>query len=102
MYFLRRQRLRILANAVEKKLLGVTPVGSEMRIGEGAQSFMLDPLTVVEVEAPQHAIDPDIDGKNFRAAVGEEQDAVGDFLADAPDAGEMLAGFRGGQRGDSL
>ncbi len=70
-----------------------------MGIGESAQPLVLDALAAVEIKTAQDAIHPDIDGKNLRAAIGEKQDAVGDFLAYALNPHQMFArliGWHGG------
>ena len=73
-----------------------------MGIGECSQPLVLDAGIVGEIELPQDTLDPDINGENLRAAIGEKEDAVGDFFADAPDADQVLARLFGWQRGDAF
>ena len=82
---LRNQRLRILADPMEKELLGVTPEGAEVVVCKIAQALVLHARIVFEIELAQHALHPDVDGKSFRAAIGKEKDAVGDLFSHALD-----------------
>ena len=71
-----------------------------MAIGEAAHALVRDARPIVEVEAAQDALDPDVDGKSLEAAIGEKENAVGHFRAHAADAQELITRLGGGQRGD--
>src|SRR5271167_2201512 len=94
--------MRVLPYPVKKKLLRIAAVRPEMTIRERYQRMVLNPRIVMEIEPPQHALHPDVDGKSLRAAIGEKQNAVRDLFAHAPDADQMLARFVRRQLGDLL
>jgi len=67
----------------EEVLLSPAGVGAEVVAGEMSQLAGGDALVVGEIDAAQGTFDPDIDGEGVVESAGEEEGAVGDFLADA-------------------
>ena len=80
---------------MKKILLGVAGVRPEMRRGKMPQPFVTDPAAR-EIEFAQRAPDPNVHGKRAVKTIGEEQDAIGDFTADAAQFHQFPA--RPGQR----
>ena len=70
------------AFAVEEVLLGPAGVGAEVGAGELSQLAGGDASFAGEVDAAEGALDPHVDGEGVVESAGEEQGAVGDFLAD--------------------
>ncbi len=70
------------AFAVEEVLLGPAGVGTEVGAGKLSQLAGGDAFFAGEVDAAEGALDPHVDGKGVVESAGEEQGAVGDFLAD--------------------
>ena len=68
---------------MEEVLLGVAAVFAEVCAGEIAEFSGGDLAPSLEVVLAQDALDPDVDGERPDSLVGEEQDAVGHFFADA-------------------
>ena len=81
---------------MEKVLLGVAVEGGEVLRGKGLESD-LGHAPTLEVKFFQRPLYPDVHWKGFLFAVGEEQNAVGDFGADA---GQLDEGFFGGGVGE--
>ena len=81
---------------MEKILLGVTGVRPEMGRGKMPEPFVTD-LAAWEIEFAQRAFDPDVHGKGAVKTIGEEQDAIGNFAADATQGHQFPARFRQGQ-----
>ncbi len=84
------------AHVVEEVLLGVAGVGAEVGFYKVFEAFG-GGLAFWEVELLDGFLDPDIDGEGVLEAVGEEEDAVGDFFADAGELAEGCAGGGGGE-----
>lgn len=61
-----------------------------MGAGEGAKLLVGDALFVGEVDAAEGALDPDVDGESAVESAGEEQDTIGDLLADAGEFYQLL------------
>ena len=80
---------------MKKILLGVTGVRPEMGRGKMPQPFVTDPAAR-EIEFAQRALDPHVHGKGAVKTTGEEQDAIGNFAADAAQFHQFLT--RPGQR----
>ena len=80
-------------HVMEKILLGVTGVRAEMRRGKMPQPFVTDPAAR-KIEFAQRALDPDVHGKRAVKTIGEEQDAIGNFAADAAQFHQFPARFR--------
>jgi hypothetical protein len=76
---------------MENVLLRVTCVRSEMRCGEVSQGGGLRtaPGEIKFADGFQH---PNIDGKSFLKSIGKEQNAVGDFGADAGESEQLGSG----------
>ena len=75
----------------EEVLLGEAGVGAEVGAAEVGD---LGGFPVVEAVAADHGFDdPGIDGEGFEAAGAEEEDAIGDFFADAGEGEEAGFGF---------
>lgn len=91
------------AGVVEEVLLGVAGVGAEVGVGEVSDAGGGDVAFAAEVELPEDALDPDVDGDGGEAFAGEEEDAVGDLFADSVEFHEMGAGIgivQGGEEGE--
>ena len=81
---------------MKKILLGVTGVRPEMRRGKMTQPFVTDPAAR-EIKFTQRALDPDIHRERAIEAISKQQDAIGDFAADAAEGRQFPARFRQGQ-----
>ena len=79
------------AGEMEKKLLGIAAIGTEMRGGKFLNASGGDIAFFGEIELAQHAFDPDIDGEGGEAFAGKEQHTVGDFFSDAMEPHERGA-----------
>lgn len=82
---------------------GVAFVGEEVLLGEAGERAEVDAAEVgdlggfpaLEAVALRHGFDdPRVDGEGFEFSGAEEENAVGDFFADAGERAETL--FRGG------
>ena len=80
---------------MEKILLGVTGVRTEMRRGKMQQPFGAD-AAAWEIKFAQRAFDPDIHRKRAIEAIGEQQHAVGNFV---PDAAQVINSSRASASG---
>jgi len=58
--------------------------------GEGAEFAGGDAFCAGEIDAAEGAFDPDVDGESVMESAGEQQRAIGDFLADAGELGQFL------------
>ena len=67
---------------MKKILLGVTGVRAEMRRGKVTQTFFRH-ASAWKIKLAQRAFHPDIHRKRRIKSVGEQQDAIGNFAADA-------------------
>jgi hypothetical protein len=89
------------AGVMEEVLLSIAGLGSKVGGDEGAQ-FEGFGLVVREVEVAERAKDPDVHRKGIGFAIGEEEDAIGDLVADAAQFGEELTCGVSGERGEVL
>ena len=80
---------------MKKILLGVAGVRPEMGRGKMPQPFVTDPAAW-EIKFAQRALNPHVHWKRAIEAIGEEQDAIGNFAAHATQFHQFLA--RPGQR----
>src|SRR4051812_2324768 len=80
---------------MEEILLSVAGIRSEMS-GGGVEELARGGGSVWKIELPQGFQDPNIDGKGGLKAVGEEQDAVGDFVSDAGEFDQFVSRFVNG------
>ena len=80
------------AHVVEEVLLGVAGVRAEMGLDEMLQAFF-GWFAFWEVKLANGLLDPDVDWESVLEAVGEKQNAVGDFFADAGEFAESFAGL---------
>jgi len=96
---------------MEKKLLRVTPVGSEMFVRESTQFLHGNARTIVKIKSAQHTLNPDIDGECFPAAIAKKEHAISYLFAYALKLPERFAGlvvrhfrdpFQGNFAGDNL
>ncbi len=69
------------AFAIEEVLLGPAGVGAEVGAGELSQLAGGDAFLAGEVDAAEGAFDPHVDGEGVVESAGEQQHAIGDFLA---------------------
>ena len=67
-----------------------------MGCGKMPEPFVTDPAAW-KIEFAQRAFDPDVHGKGAVKTTGEEQDAIGNFAADAAQFHQFLTRFRHGQ-----
>jgi len=78
---------------MKKILLGVAGVKPEMGCGKMPQPSVTDPAAL-KIKLAQSALNPDVHGKGTVKTIGEEQDAIGNFTADAAQFYQFLARFR--------
>ncbi len=78
---------------MKKILLGVAGVRPEMRRGKMPESFVAHSSSW-KIQFPQRALDPHVHWKRAVKTIGEEQDAIGNFAADAAQFHQFLARFR--------
>jgi hypothetical protein len=83
---------------VEEEELGQSTGRAEVALGEAVQiRGTVQAPSGTAVEVAQDADHPDIQWEGIQAPTGVKQDAVGDFVSDAGQLGEIICGLRSGQ-----
>jgi hypothetical protein len=87
----RKELSELRPDMMEKILLGITGVWSEVPGGESAELFGAG-STAFEVELAQGSRNPDIHWERLGKAIGKQQHAVCNFLADARQFHQFVTG----------
>ena len=87
-----RSRSFLRAFVEEEVLLGPAGVGAEVGAGKFAEFAGGDALFAGEIDAAEGALDPHVDGESVVESAGEQQHAIGDFLANAGQFDQLFEG----------
>ena len=83
-------------HVMKEILLGVAGIRTEVSGDEAFQPVRRG-TTLRKIQMAQRFLYPDVHRKGFLESVGEQQNAIGNLFADAPDPQQFLASFGHGQ-----